>query len=118
MRVTSDSQLAIAASQTAKKPDAGAGEIKQREQQRVHREKARHLLPPVCDKACMHHDLAPGTPLEQRQALLDESLAGEIADRLACVAVFRDRKRRRRREIGIFRLLGEFVMRQVIGAVA
>src|SRR6516164_5843496 len=43
MRVTSDSQLAIAASQTAKKPDADAGEIKQREQQRVHREKARHL---------------------------------------------------------------------------
>ena len=82
MRVTSDSQLAIAASQTAKKPDAGAGEIKQREQQRVHREKARHLLPPVCDKACMHHDLAPGTPLEQRQqqrqALFDESLAAEI----------------------------------------
>jgi len=70
----------------------------------------------------MHHDLARGTPLEQRQqqrqALLDESLAGEIADRQACLAVFRDRKRRRRREIGIFRLLGEFVMRQVIGAVA
>ena len=55
---------------------------------------------------------------EQRQPLLHEGLAGEVADRLAGEALLGDRKRRRQREVGIFRLLGEFVMLQMVGAVA
>src|ERR1700738_4188643 len=64
------------------------------------------------------HSFAPEQRQEQRQPLFYKSLPGEIADRLAGIALFADRKRRRQRQIGILGLLGEFMMLQMIGAVA
>src|SRR5260221_14721820 len=61
---------------------------------------------------------APEQRQEQWQPLFDERLPGEIADRLARVALLGDRKRRREREIGILGLLGKFVMLQMVRAVA
>src|SRR6202142_4672050 len=54
---------------------------------------------------------------KQRQPLPHERLPGEVADRLAAVTLLGDRKWRREREIGIFRLLRESVMLQMIGPV-
>jgi hypothetical protein len=61
---------------------------------------------------------APEQRQEQRQPLFYKSLPGEITDRLAGIALFGDRERRRERQIGILGLLGEFMMLQMIGAVA
>src|SRR3954470_21521439 len=61
---------------------------------------------------------APEQRQEQRQPLLDKCLSGKIAHRLSTVALLGDRKRRRKREIGILGLLGKLVMLQVIRTVA
>ena len=50
--------------------------------------------------------LAPEQRQQQRQPLIDKSLSGEIADRLASETVLGDRERRRQRQIGILGLLG------------
>jgi hypothetical protein len=84
--------------------------------------KTRHLVGAARDEALVRHFFIAGIRPEQRQKqrkpLFDKGLAGEIADRLAGKTLFRDRERRRERQIGILHLLRVSVMLQMVRAVA
>ena len=52
-----------------------------------------------------------------RAPLFEERLPGQVADELAAQAVTAGWKRRRQGQVGVFGLLREFVVRQMIGAI-
>ena len=106
----------------AEEPDARAAQSEHNEQDRVGDQEAQHLIGAAGEKALVRIRVVGRTSLEQRQkqrqSLFHESLAGEVADRLAGKTFLGDRKRRGQRQIRILRLLRKSMMLQVVGAVA
>ena len=71
----------------------------------------------VSSFACQHGLNAAPSHRKLKSPLLEKSLPRQIADRFTAQTCSAGREGFRQRQIGVFGLLCEFVMRQVIGAI-
>ena len=84
-----------------------------------------HVERPACERVSLtsaifapqHRGYTAQRRRKLRAPLLEESLPGQVADELAAQAVAAGWKRRGQGQVGVFGLLREFVVRQMIGAI-